>query len=330
MSHEILNAARKFDPIEHSFGLVGQLTGAVIGAIVGAAVVAVVAIATGGVGALFAIGVIIGCLGIGAGVGKLIGKLLPKAKSGHIADGSPTIFYGPEMRNAARVSDPLECQDPLVSLAEKFASMPLAPVISPGGYLAVKLGLHKMIGAHPGKRIESGVQEIFFDVEMLWASRIKDRTECDGRICEGIETILLGGTTGHTRPDSEVTEDSAIVEWTLWGLDWVGTILGVVGAARKGFAIAGAIVGAAGQFVSFLGFKKAGLGLGMASEVLGIIGGASKTAKLETGVSILLGGGKQGMSTATTETGEPRPLTPAEKQMRQRARMRVEGDGYAY
>jgi hypothetical protein len=226
MAETIDLGSREKHAIAHSLALTGQVLGAALGAVVGGVIVAIAAAGTAGIGLVAAVGIMVACVGIGAAVGKWLGGKSKGHRSGEIARGSPTIFYGPYRKPAARLMDPLKCEDPLVSLAESAAASPLA-ILSPGLMVGVALGLHEVLGAHPKSFIGAGVKNIIYDTDFLLASRIKDKTSCGGSVDEGEETILLGGETFHVMDPALMTEDSTAMWWILLGVDVIGLFFGV-------------------------------------------------------------------------------------------------------
>lgn len=217
-------AARKYDAVTHSLGQAGMIVGAVAGALVGAAALVLIEVFTVGVGTPVAIGLVIATTGIGAAIGKWLGGMV-EVKSGKISDGSPTIFYGKEIRNAARITDPLECADPLLEITEN----PIVQILSPAAFIASKTGLNKMIFGHGGAFVWSGTYNIFCDTDFLLASRIESKTSCGGKVSEGIDTIILFGATVHIADPELASEDLATLFWFFTLLDLAGLFTGIGG-----------------------------------------------------------------------------------------------------
>jgi hypothetical protein len=226
MAETIDLGSREKHAIAHSLALTGQVLGAALGAVIGGAIVIGVVVVTGGIGLVAAVSIMIAAIGLVSAIGKAWGGTKKGHRSGEIARGSPTIYYGPYRKPAARLMDPLKCEDPLVSLAESAAASPLA-ILSPGLMVGVALGLHNLLGAHPDSFIGAGVKNIIYDTNFVLASRIKDKTSCGGSVDEGEETILLGGETFYVMDPAQMTEDSAAMWWIMFGLDVVGLLFGV-------------------------------------------------------------------------------------------------------
>ncbi len=219
MSFTVRDAARVKDKITHSGAVLGQYAGAVIGALVGCGVT----IATSGAGAATIIPLTVA----GAALGKYLGeKLMPAIESGEIKSGAATVFYGPERRNAAHLKDPLKCKGALAATLDKID--PIAPnlgIPSPA----------EVLDAHVGEFIAEGVREVW--IENLDAARVGEQTSMGGIVSTGIESIKIGGTVFALVPRSEQTQDNALFEWALWGLDWGSTIFGGGPLWRKVLAI---------------------------------------------------------------------------------------------
>jgi uncharacterized Zn-binding protein involved in type VI secretion len=157
-------AARVGDPIQHTqaegWGLAGALA---------AVVVAVVIVAAAPIAVPLAIATITGAALVGKGLGETVGSTRPVSGAGIIVEGSPTVFTGPGMPNAARMNDPVDC--------------------------------------HEAKKIADGSDSVF--IEGWNASRRKDGTWCDGKIEDGCPTVEIGGNTIGQAGSEARTELSA-------------------------------------------------------------------------------------------------------------------------
>lgn len=234
-------AARKYDAVTHSLGQFGSIVGAVAGAIVGAVVCAVAEFFSFGFATPVVAGIIIGATSLGAALGKWAFSGV-KVKSGRISDGSPTIFYGREIRNAARMTDPLECNDPLVAITDN----PIVQILSPAAFIASATGLNRMLFGHGGAFVWDGVNNVFYDTDVLMPSRIESLTSCGGNVSEGIDTVILFGETVHIADPSLATEDLASLYWFFTALDIAGLFTGI-GEVRGAYRIA--------MFLTSLGLK---------------------------------------------------------------------------
>ncbi len=261
-------AARKFHFVGHSLALSGQLIGAAVGAVVGG-ILAVVCALTG-VGAVLCIGLLLTGIGLGAALGKFLGSFIEGIESGKIKKGAETILYGPEGLNAARIKNEVECQDPIAAGAKEVFGKAL-PVVSP----AIALG----VGSHAGAFMNEGVWGIFYEPEGFAASRKDSQTSCGGKITKGIDSIILCGESIYVIHPSEITEDSAAVNWVLFGIDIVNTCLGfgalgkLTKAAKIGkIALIATQLGikTASQILKSAGYPNAGKALDVVDNVIGI------------------------------------------------------------
>lgn len=211
-------AARINDPIKHSFEFFGQVAGFVAGlAVAGALIIGGVLAApfTGGMSLAASILAVITIAGLGetgAGIGGLIGKyLLPGMESGRIAKGARTVFIGPGRKNAARVRDPLVCQDPGSTVLQTMSL--LNPMMTPA-YLAFSL----MGGSHAGAELREGSGTV--KIEGQEASRVGDKTTCGGQVSKGSETVLIGGPKYSTGVGSG-EEVPAWWSWSMVIIEWL-------------------------------------------------------------------------------------------------------------
>lgn len=143
-----------------SFGKIALgVTGLVVGAAIAIWAWPVAAIAEGtmtvGGALLGAAGTVSTSLGIGNGLGKLVDKFLGPSVAGHLTSGFPTVLLGPSVKQAARadVDTKADCAGDHVGWE---------------GSDTVSLGNKPM-------------------------SRVGDRLKCQGKICEGILTVSVGG-----------------------------------------------------------------------------------------------------------------------------------------
>jgi uncharacterized Zn-binding protein involved in type VI secretion len=211
-------AAHVDHTIEHSHKDLGNFIGLGLGILAGIAIVA-----TGGLAAApLACGIAV----LGGDIGTFVGGVFPnRADSGHIALGSPTVFYGPETKPAARMNDRTACYSPGMPTMERLSPW-LAivnPVFAGMSLLSAARGLNRAIvinfemegipvlpsdsepGAHAGSRIADGSETVF--IETWPAARDKDGVHpCDGKISSGIDSILIGGPQCRMRGTEERSE----------------------------------------------------------------------------------------------------------------------------
>jgi hypothetical protein len=136
---------------------------------------------------------------IGLFIGKQVDKLSAPSVAGHILTGFPTVFLGPGIKQAARADE-----DTTADCA----------------------------GEHVGWE---GSDTVFLGVRPM--SRIGDRLKCQGKICEGIESVSVGG-----KPSQEGKELEEATNPIVWGITLFGDILGLPGGktwVAKGVAAVG-------------------------------------------------------------------------------------------
>jgi len=218
-------AARVGDPVQHShrfgLGMLGAIAGVALGValVVLTAPISLPAIAAAGVvgGTMLvagAAGTVIGSTLAVEGVGETIGSHIAAPNAGDIADGAHSVFTGPGMPKAARMSDPVKC--------------------------------------HSGESIAEGSDTVF--IENWNASRKSDQTTCAGKIQDGCHSVLIGGNPIGRAGTAGRSELPKWFQNTKWGLDWAGTILGFVNGkgelkvgVKLGLQVAGVAVKAYSQ-----------------------------------------------------------------------------------
>lgn len=240
-ANDINYAAHLDHTIEHSYADLGNFLGLAVG--IGACIA--ITVLTGG-GAAVMIGTLTGTAGlagIGGWVGEKLGSLIPPdSDSGRIARGSPDCFYGPEVKRAARMNDRTACESPGMALMETISPF-LAP-ISPLGAIMSIISMARQIdrgitnysaalagqevlesdsdaGAHAGSKIGDGSITVFIN---YWpAARKGDGvTPCDGKISQGIESIVIGGPQGSLVGTDERSEINR-------GQKFVQDVVGLIG-----------------------------------------------------------------------------------------------------
>lgn len=320
-------AARKYDAVTHSLGQFGSIVGAVAGALVGAAICVVAEIFSAGFATPVVLGIIIGATSLGAALGKWLFSGI-KVKSGRISDGSPTIFYGREIRNAARMTDPLECNDPLVAITDN----PVVQILSPAAFIASQTGLNRMLFGHGGAFVWDGVNNIYYDTAILMPSRIESLTSCGGNVSEGIDTVILFGETVHIADPSLATEDLAALSWFFFALDIAGLFTGV-GEAKGAYKIA--------MFLTSLGLKVGAFAAnltghpqlanrlttidGIISWLNGVPGARDPGTLIK---DLILGGGSTVTNVATAPPGMEQPGSAEVQRYQRRARQRIQKPWY--
>ncbi|MFO0615876.1 MAG: hypothetical protein U0414_24995 [Polyangiaceae bacterium] len=315
-------AARKYDAITHSLGQFGAIVGAVVGAVVGGLICVAAEALSFGFATPVVLGIIIATTGLGAALGKWLFNGI-KVKSGRISDGSPTIFYGSEIRNAARMTDPLECNDPLVAITDN----PIVQILSPAAFIASKTGLNKMLFGHGGAFLWDGVNEIFYDTDILMPSRIESLTSCGGNVSEGIDTVILFGDTVHIADPSLASEDLAAISWALTLLDIAGLFTGV-GEVTGGVKIALFLTSLGlkvGSFVALLtGHPQLANKLTTIDGIISLGTGLGNLRDKATLIKdVILGGTSTGVNIATAPPGMEQQNNPEINRYTRRVRQRI-------
>jgi uncharacterized Zn-binding protein involved in type VI secretion len=188
-------AARSGDPISHTSREGWGTALAILGAVVGAVIViatAPVSIPTLAVAATVAAGAtatVATTTLAGAAIGEAIGSNDTDPTAGYIVNGASTVFTGPGMPEAARMSDPIDC--------------------------------------HPGQKIADGSDSVF--IEGWNASRKTDETWCAGKISDGCHTVLIGGDRIGQYGSQDRSELSRGYRLTMTVVDWAGTIASLGG-----------------------------------------------------------------------------------------------------
>lgn len=315
MSFTIRDAARVHDKITHSGAVFGQYVGAVVGALAGC----VVTIATEGAGAVTIIPLVVG----GAALGKYLGeKFLPAIESGEIKSGAATVFYGPERRNAAHLKDPLKCKGALAAMLDKVD--PIAPnlgIPSPA----------EVVDAHTGEFIAEGVREVW--IENLDAARVGEQTSMGGAISTGIESIKIGGTVFALVPRSQQTQDNAIFEWTLWGLDWGSTLFGGGPIWRKVAGIAFKVAGAVSEqllgknsWVTLLTKLGEAIAAGKPKEAEAVVEHIARIIENSPEIAKNIENGE--LPTKVDPKKDDLPSTPSDDRRRERLSKDIDGPGF--
>lgn len=201
-------AARVGDPVEHTHRFGGGVLGAIAGVAIGVALVAAAPVTLAGLGIVAGAMVVAGAAStvitatlVGEGVGETLGAHVAAPNAGDIADGAHSVFTGPGMPRAARMSDPVKC--------------------------------------HSGQTIAEGSDTVF--IESWNASRKGDATQCDGKIQDGCPTVLIGGNPIGRAGSANRSEIPWWWQDGKIGLGWLGTITGFVsgkGELKAGVGLA--------------------------------------------------------------------------------------------
>jgi uncharacterized Zn-binding protein involved in type VI secretion len=177
-------AARVTDPIAHTqregWGIVGALLGATVGVfiVILTAPVALPALAiAAGVTATIATTTVAGSV-----VGEMHGATIPYPAAGYITDGAATVFTGPEMHEAARMSDPVDCHP------EKIADGSDSVFIE--GWNAAR----NSDGTTCAGTISDGCESVLFGGERIGRAGTTERTELSGGYRATIKVIDWIGT----------------------------------------------------------------------------------------------------------------------------------------
>jgi hypothetical protein len=193
----------------------GQLSLGLGGAIIGGAIAVAVAAAAGpevALGTLVLAGLGGSSYGdeVGQFFGKIVDKLSAPAVAGHVITGFETVHLGPHLQHAARADE-----DTTADCA----------------------------GEHVGWE---GSDSVFLGSKPM--SRVGDRLKCQGKFCEGEETIAVGGTPSQL--DKELEEGTN---------PWV-----------KGLTVGGDIAGLFGGDSILKAFKEPLVALDKGSSALGL------------------------------------------------------------
>jgi hypothetical protein len=213
--------ARLGDKINHSNAQIGQLIGAGFGFAVGAGIVIGVAAVTGGVGLAFAIPMIAGCTTAVASFGKFVGGF-SESETGEVKEGAARTFIGPNIRKVARWSDGVECQDSIGANMSWTTAAALS-FVTGGLPLAAKA-----FSAHNGAFVNDAIWFVFVESKPIGFFGAK--TSCDGDIAKPIDgeeetkRTLVDGPVVGILSRKELKSDNPVMEWSLWALDWAGTI----------------------------------------------------------------------------------------------------------
>ena len=227
--------------VGHSAADAGFFIGLGLGILAGIAIVA-----TGGLAAPV-IALACGVATASAGAGEVIGSQADVEDSGHIARGSPTTFYGPRTRAAARMNDRTACFSPGMATMESLAS-PAVPIF--GALSGIRQGWRQLRvfamnlrgeeilptdgapGAHPGSKIADGSRTV--SIDRMPAARKEDGVHpCAGKISSGIESIKIGGPRGAMAG----TEDRDEVDSSMRGVAFVIDVVGNVAGGPADFAL---------------------------------------------------------------------------------------------
>jgi len=287
--------ARLGDKISHSNAAIGQLIGAGVGLVVGTAVVIGIAVCTGGVGVAVAVPILVGCTVTGAGFGKWIGGG-SSSETGEVKEGASRSFVGPNVRPIVRWKDGIECQDSL------GANVPWSLAIALATEVPILLAA-KAFSVHSGAFVNDGRWHV--EVERMLISFLGSKTSCDGDVSKCIDgdaeagRTLVGGPVVRIIPLKELKGDNPVMEWSLWILDWGGTIFGLTMAEKLALPLTAAgLKFAGGLCEKILGpthpatitIGLLGASVGLADAIIGAHTSTPDQA-IEQGANVLVAGG---------------------------------------
>ena len=144
----------------------------------------------------------------GAQIGGYVDKFLGASVAGHIVHGNPTVLLGKHIKPAARADE----ADTIADCAGEHVGFE--------GSDTVSIGLKPM-------------------------SRVGDRLKCDGVICGGLETVLVGGNPSHEGETIEEAKSKAlrVLNAVGGGLDAAGTAAHGRNAVRVVVKVVGTVAG---------------------------------------------------------------------------------------
>lgn len=218
-------AAHVGHTISHTWADLGHTAGLAVGILAGAAIIYVGR-------SRLAVKLAAGVVTRVAGWGASIGSSFTREDSGRIIEGSPTTFYGPEIKPAARMNDRTACTSPGAATVEQVPGI---------GHLRVGWryvsnawsyinGLEVLPsdfapGAHPRSKIADGSRTVSIDRKP--AARKGDGVDpCAGKISQGIESIKIGGPRGSMAGTENRSELDPMMRFQVFLADGIGAAAG--------------------------------------------------------------------------------------------------------
>jgi uncharacterized Zn-binding protein involved in type VI secretion len=226
---EVLRVARVEDPIGHTYRKIAVMFGTTVGLAVGIGI-AYITRGRGLNGVQHGIGRTLGrglqegggLIGTANSLSTMASDAIGRVTSGKIQDGARRTWT--EDKRNARITDPVECGDPpgtqLLGLTNPiFAIFTLIDAIGN----ALKGGWP---GEHVDAKIENGSQTVF--VEDRNASRLTEKTTCEGRITSAASRTWFGGPSVTLAGYEGGSEEGSTIAGIVYGLDWTLNLTGRV------------------------------------------------------------------------------------------------------
>ncbi len=159
-------------------------------------------------------------------VAQYVGGLFSKSETGAIQQGSDNVFAG--SLPVARLTDKVKCRETYLGILMMLNPYSIGGKLAMlhGTYRALKAGEPYMPGDHPGADIVSGAKTVF--TNDLPTARIGSKTVCGGEVVKGLTTVMVGGPDTFQTGKTDVSEINPLLLNTVWLVDWVGAIAGVV------------------------------------------------------------------------------------------------------
>jgi len=172
-------AARKHDHISHSASELGGEIGVGVG-LVAVGLLALSGLFTEGAGTVAAIGLGVTIVNKVKGWGEFVGGFFTRSGAGEIAKGANTVFEGVEVREAARMTDPVTC--------------------------------------HSGGKLHTASKTVI--VEGHNASRLGSKTSCGGQVSDACKNVFYGGPEVAADASRISEQSSLLYRILSKALDW--------------------------------------------------------------------------------------------------------------
>lgn len=227
---EAMRAARVDDTIGHTYKKLAVIFGSSAGIAAGIAITYFTRGKTASVTRLIgrAVGEGAGLMGIGSWLATMVSDAIGPKGSGRILDGASRTWT--EDERSARITDPCECGDP----PGTQLILALAPIFGgPVGAIAGVFGAIDAIGdlvqgeapgTHTDSKIKQGSQTVF--IEDRNASRVGDKTTCEGTIMTAAERTWIGGVAVTLAGHESGAEEGSTVAGTVRIIGHVSSVVG--------------------------------------------------------------------------------------------------------
>lgn len=139
--------------------------------------------------------------------------------SGGIADGAQRTWT--ENKRNARITDPARCADPVGTRVPGMMPNPLVVLDD-----LVNFFHGGQPGEHVDAKVENGSETVF--VEDRNASRLTEKTTCEGKIATAAQRTWMGGPSVTLSGYEGGSEEGAVIANTVWGIEWFATAVGRV------------------------------------------------------------------------------------------------------